>query len=187
MASFEMEAGRLDMTVMLLVGFTCLLRTGELLQLKTTDFRMGESSGVCSLKNTKSGRRDNANEVVSFDDIPTVEAVKQLLLLRRQTNTGPWLWVHSAGYFRQQFKFLCDHFDLSHHQFRPYSLRRGGATHVFQQSGSMEVALLKGRWQSGRVARIYICDGLSYLPSLIMSKRTKQLLNQFHFFSSHQG
>lgn len=187
MAAFEMMAGRLDMTVMLLLGFSCLLRTGELLQLKTTDFQMGPISGVCTLRNTKTSRRDSANEVTSFDDIPTVEAVKQLLLLRKQTNTGPWLWVHSAGYFRQQFNFLCDHFDLSKHKFRPYSLRRGGATHVFQQTQSMEVALVKGRWQSSRVARIYISDGLSYLPSITMSKRTKNLLQQFFFFSSHQG
>ena len=38
MAAFEMEHGRLEMIVSLLLGFSCLLRTGELLQLKVSDF-----------------------------------------------------------------------------------------------------------------------------------------------------
>ena len=78
-AVFEMENNRLDMTVMLLLGFFCLLRTGELLQLTVHDFCLGHSSGLVSLKHTKSGRRDNASEFVSFTDVPTLEAVKQLI------------------------------------------------------------------------------------------------------------
>ena len=187
MAVFEMENNRLDMTVMLLLGFFCLLRTGELLQLTVNDFCLGHSSGLVSLKHTKSGRRDNASEFVSFTDIPTLEAVKQLISLRKETNTGPRLWVHSPSSFRQQFKLLCDHYDLSSHQFRPYSLRRGGATHHFQITNSMEAALIKGRWQSSKVARIYISDGLSYLPNLKMSTRTTTLIKRFHFFSPHLG
>ena len=187
MAVFEMENNRLDMTVMLLLGFFCLLRTGELLQLTVNDFCLGHSSGLVSLKHTKSGRRDNASEFVSFTDVPTLEAVKQLISLRKETNTGPRLWVHSPSAFRQQFKLLCDHYDLSSHQFRPYSLRRGGATHHFQITNSMEAALIKGRWQSSKVARIYISDGLSYLPNLKMSTRTTTLIKRFHFFSPHLG
>ena len=79
------------------------------------------------------------------------------------------------------------HFGLDVHQFRPYSLRRGGATHIFQCSGSMGLAMLKGRWQSSQVARIYISNGLSYLPNSKMSPDTDKLLRQYHFFSYHQG
>ena len=92
-----MEHGRLETTVLLLLGFSCLLRTGELLHLKVSDFCIGATSGICSLKETKSGRRDASNEVVSFTDIPTVEAVEQLLILRKSTNTGPYLWPLSFG------------------------------------------------------------------------------------------
>ena len=187
MAAFEMEGGRLDMTVMLLLGFTCLLRTGELLKLTVSDFSLGEDSGIVSLKETKSGRRHNVNEVVSFTDMATLEAARQLIKFRRQTNSGPLLWGHSGSFFRQQFKLLCDHFGLASHEFRPYSLRRGGATHVFQTTNSMEAALIKGRWQNSRVARLYISDGLSYLPHIRMSHQTRQLIKQFHFFSSHTG
>lgn len=101
MAVFEMENNRLDMTVIFLLGFFCLLRTGELLQLTIHDFCLGALSGLVLLKYTKSGRRNNTNEFVSFTDIPTLEAVKQLISLRLETNTGPRLWVHSGNAFRQ--------------------------------------------------------------------------------------
>jgi hypothetical protein len=70
---------------------------------------------------------------------------------------------------------------LQKHAFRPYSLRRGGATAVFQQTKSMEAALLRGRWESTRVARLYISDALSYIPSIKMSTHTTLFLQEFSF------
>lgn len=55
-------------------------------------------------------------------------------------------------------------------------MRRGGAAWLVQQTGSTEIALLKGRWASHRVARIYIADGVSKLPDLLLPSRTKELL-----------
>ena len=72
--------------------------------------------------------------------------------------------------------------NLLPHKFRPYSLRRGGATWVFRCSGSMETALIKGRWGSHRVARIYIADALSYLPGLTFSQKAKDMLNNWSPF-----
>ena len=40
----------------------------------------------------------------------------------------------------------------------------------------MEVALVKGRWSSNKVARVYIADGLSKLPGLLMAPATRNLL-----------
>ena len=50
MAAFEMEHGRLEMIVSLLLGFSCLLRTGELLQLKVSDFLHQRCFGHMLLK-----------------------------------------------------------------------------------------------------------------------------------------
>ena len=44
MAAFEMEHGRLETTVLLLLSFSCLLCTGELLQLKVSDFCIGATA-----------------------------------------------------------------------------------------------------------------------------------------------
>ena len=69
------------------------------------------------------------------------------------------LWSACGAAFRKRFAQLCHVFDLDSYNFRPYSLRRGGATDLFQRTQSMEAALIRGRWESSRVARIYISDG----------------------------
>ena len=78
--------------------------------------------------------------------------------------------------FRAHFDSYLRRFKLQHLGFRPYSLRRGGATWLVQSTGSMEIALLKGRWSSHRVARMYISGSVSKLPDLILPDRTKLLL-----------
>ena len=50
---------------------------------------------------------------------------------------------------------------LQRYGFRPYSLRRGGATHEMRQRGSMEHVLERGRWVSNSSARIYIQDAVA--------------------------
>ena len=78
-------------------------------------------------------------------------------------------------------------FDLLSHNFRPYSLRRGGATWVFQTTGSMEMALLKGRWGSSRVARLYIADGISFLPGMTHTDFARDMLFRWDPFSTDSG
>ena len=41
-------------------------------------------------------------------------------------------------------------------QFQPYSLRRGGSTFWFALHGSLDAAVLRGRWESVRTGRNYI-------------------------------
>jgi len=44
--------------------------------------------------------------------------------------------------------------------FKPYSLRRGGASHYFRLTGDMARAVEIGRWRDVRTARIYINTAL---------------------------
>lgn len=188
MSAYELDHGNHEMSTILVLAFHCLLRTGEALQLTTSDFALGNKTAVCALKHTKSGKRNAANEAVSITDPIVLESLRSLILLRRQQNTlGCPLWTGSNSSFRKRFKELCNVFDLSSHGFRPYSLRRGGATHLFQTTNSMELALLRGRWESSRVAKIYISDGLSYLPSIRLSSKTSSLLHKFFYFSPQIG
>ena len=147
--------------------------------LRSQIFCISAVSGICSLKETvtKSGRWD-------------------ALLASRISQLSRLLNSYSSWERAPIRDFICGHipvlsfgchFGLDVHQFRPYSLRRGGATHIFQCSGSMGLAMLKGRWQSSQVARIYISNWLSYLPNSKMSPDTDKLLRQYHFFSYHQG
>ena len=57
--------------------------------------------------------------------------------------------------------------------FRPYSLRRGGATAFYRATCNMAATIERGRWATIRVARIYINDGLSFAFGLILSLNNK--------------
>ena len=185
LASYAIGHKDLSFAVMLLLGFFGLLRTGELLQLCPNDILVGRKQIIISLFDTKTGKRDNVSEMVSFFDDFTYETLLAFQDFRRTHKTflTP-IWSFSGQHFRDQFKRYLKKFDLLQHNFRPYSLRRGGATYVFQQTGSMEVALLKGRWGSSRVARIYIADGVSFLPGLTFTDEATRLLQAWDPFST---
>eukprot|EP00435_Cladocopium_sp_Y103_P074084 s120_g46.t1 len=152
-----------------------LHRTGELLSIKPSNCLIKGDRVLLTLEYTKTGKRDAATESVSFEDSFTALALEQVLELRQiQRCTQIPIWLNSAQNFRNKFNYYMRRFDLQAHAFRPYSLRRGGATALFQESGSIETALLRGRWQSVRVAKIYLTDGLSYLPGMTFSLRTSQ-------------
>ena len=188
MAALEATLGHFEMSALLLLGFHCLLRTGELLAVKPGDFLLGDVSGICSLKETKSGRRDAASEAISITDPITLETVRALLKTKRELNLGALpLWTGTGAAFRQRFNELCKQFGIEAHGFRPYSLRRGGATELFQRTQSMEAALIRGRWQSSRVARVYISDALSFLPNIVLSQHTKLMLDSCFFLNPCDG
>ena len=181
--NYAIDHNQLIFAGLLALGFFALLRTGELLQITAKDLLLGDKAGIVSLRDTKTGKRDNATEMVQFDDIMTLEILRAVITLQesRGLELTP-LWAGSAQQFRNVFSHYNRRFDLDKHRFRPYSLRRTGATYLFQATGSMEQALLKGRWSS-RVARIYISDALSYLPGLTFSDRAQRLLHVWSPFT----
>ena len=182
MAAYEWEQERYEMATVLLLAFHCLLRTGELLKVTADDFSLGKCSGICSSKDTKSGIRFNANEAISITNPLVLEVVRTLVSVRQSHNLGTLpLWSRTPAQFRRRVRDLCDLMGLQGHNFRPCSIRRGGATALFQEIKSMEMALLRGRWESTRVARLYISDALSYVPSIKVSNHTALFLQEFHF------
>lgn len=185
MAHYALMHRDLPFASLLLLGFFALLRTGELLTLRPEDLLVGKKQTIVSLFETKTGQRNNAAEMVSFFDDFTTEVLTALLDLRRSLNTSKTpIWTFSGQHFRNQFKRYLKKFDLLKHNFRPYSLRRGGATWVFQRSGSMEMALVKGRWGSSKVARVYIADGVSYLPGMTHTTRALNMISKWNPFST---
>ena len=180
MAGWCLQHDELAMGALLLLGFHALLRTGELLQVRPCDFLLGETSGIVSLQSSKSGLRFNSKESVSLHDMYTIELVRALIDLRRsQDLLNVPCWVQSGTSFRTLFSRILSELQISHLSFRPYSLRRGGATLEMQTHGLMEKTLLRGRWKNSAVARLYICDGLSMLPRLTMTWTAKQLVARF--------
>lgn len=68
--------------------------------------------------------------------------------------------------WRKRFAEVISSVGLDGIDYRPHSLRRGGATYYFQMWGSFDKLLLLGRWQAAATARLYVNEGLSVLTEL---------------------
>ena len=169
-----------SLATLLLLGFHCCLRTGEILNIAADDLLVNSETGILHLKKTKGGIRHNTKESVTIECPMVREVVLQTIAIQKQRRLlSVPLWTSSGQAFRSAFYRLCKQFDVVHLNFRGYSLRRGGATAYFQACGSMERTLLRGRWASSAVARIYLCDALSQLPKLKGTTKTKSMMKQF--------
>ena len=148
----------------LLLGFHGLLRTGEILGLKRSHFQVHADSGtvLVSLGLTKGGKRQGAAESVSLRVADITRRVQQWL----STPSAPTALISSPAQWRKLFNEALETLEFTSFQFRPYSLRRGGATFLFRQQGNLDRLLIHGRWQSTKTARLYINEGLAVLAEL---------------------
>ena len=170
MVGFCLRYDWLVFAALLSLGFHALLRTGELLSIRPCDFMFGDSNGVLSLPATKSGTRNNMKESVAILDPTVLELCRQMVMLRNAQNLSHIpCWNSSGTIFRGFFNGLLQRVSLTRFGFKPYSLRRGGATADFQAHGQMERTLVRGRWKSSFVARLYITDALSYIPQITLT------------------
>lgn len=135
----------------LLLGFHGLLRTGELLGLKAKHISVTTAKGpaVISLGLTKSGKRQGAAESITVH----AEDVCRRLHQWKQS-AHPEASLTGPGHqWRKRFADLLTAIHFHEFDFRPYSLRRGGATHHFQRQGRFDALLVLGRWQAAATAR----------------------------------
>ena len=147
-----------------LLGFHGLLRTGELLQIKGSQVSIRSPRGpaVISLGLTKSGKRQGAAESVTI----YVEDVCRRLYQWVQNSPSNQLLAGPAHQWRKEFSAVMSVLGFSQWDFRPYSLRRGGATYLFSNQSNFDRLLVAGRWQSAKTARVYLNEGLSVLAEL---------------------
>ena len=153
-----------SMALSLLVGFYSMLRTGELLGIRNKDVTLdaNQRSGVISLGLTKGGKRTGAAESVTLN---VSEVLRRLSQWKRHTSPGSFL-TPSPYVWRKKFAQGLQALGLEQWEFRPYSLRRGGATFWFSQHGSLDKILLQGRWMAARTARTYLNEGLAVLAEI---------------------
>jgi hypothetical protein len=135
----------------LLLSFYGMLRTGELLSLLSRQVEVSSDDGpaVISLGMTKGGQRQGASESIT---VTVHDVVRRLRVWKASPKVklteSPKAW---RGKFAESISAL----GLTSFQFRPYSLRRGGATFWFSKRGSLDRLLIHGRWQTPKTARIY--------------------------------
>ena len=161
--------------ISLLVGFYGLLRTGELLALQAWQIHMSSAvqPAVLNLGYTKAGKRQGAAESVTI----TEQHVLRLLWnWKNQATRYSYLTVKPHAW-RALFAECIHCLKLDSWGFRPYSLRRGGATNLFVKCGSLDKVLLAGRWTALKTARIYLNSGLAMLSEIQIPRN---LLRPFH-------
>ena len=172
-----LETDQVSLAFLIALGFHTYLRTGELLRLRMIDITATSSQGVVTIRASKTGLRFNIDEAVTILD-PTLLQLWGILCTIRRRDTSP-LWRSSAQAFRQAFHDCLATLDLHRQGFHPYSLRRGGATFHYMRKCTMEAILLRGRWRSLGVARLYLEDGLATLQQLQFSPLARQLIQQY--------
>ena len=159
MVSYAVQNRWFEIGVLLATGFHCFLRTGELLALRPCDFLLKNGRGIVNLPASKGGTRNNVRESVTILDPVVAVLLEDLIEAKRSCHQMKVpIWNRSGTKFREDFAAIVAFFGVEHLKFRPYSLRRGGATAYFSQHGLMERTLLRGRWASVSVARLYLCD-----------------------------
>ena len=163
----------------LLIGFYGMLRTGELLGIQPAHFTQLKEShpAILALGLTKGGKRQGAAESVTMQ----VQLVARLIWRWTQHNPPYSNLCPAAQSWRELFSQTLTDLQFDQFQFRPYSLRRGGATFWFLQHGSLGRLLLQGRWATQRTARIYINEGLALLAELRLpwTKSNKKYLSSY--------
>ena len=162
----------------LLVAFHSFLRTGELLSLRRTDVTFSRScrSAILNLHFTKGGVRRNQQEIVSLDD-PTL--ARWLFRILAPLSAGDTLIEQRPYVFRKLFSDLIQVLQLNGFGFKPYPLRRGGATHHYRTFAEINATSVRGRWSDIRTARIYITDGLARLQELQVDKKHEDMLQDY--------
>ena len=175
------DQNHLAFATMVAIGFHALLRTGEFLALQFQDVEFATSCGVITLKSSKSGLRHGSEEAVAIRDGLTLSLLETLFSVQEH-GPGNTLWPFSAQCFRETFQQYMRFFRLSGFAFKPYSLRRGGATHLLQCGTPLDVILLRGRWNSLSVARLYLQDGLAQIPTLRIPAADRPRID---FWASH--
>ena len=172
-------SGQVGGAVILLVGFDCFLRTGEMLSLVIDDLIFAaDGTGVVRLEHTKTGRRHAAFEASAINDGLCGRAFRRFTrALPRNTHGQNFLFLPKSHKFYKLFDEGLRWLGVDDYGFKPYSVRRGGATAYFRATRNMEATLDRGRWSSARVARIYVNDGRAREVELRFSQEIKDRLS----------
>ena len=114
----------LGLAAALALAFAAFLRTGEMLAVQLQHIAIVDARGTVALPLTKMGKRRGLQEMFAFED-PI--AIKLILAAARSRHPGDPL-MPSPSVFRQWWKSSVTELGLDAEAFRPYGLRRGGAT-----------------------------------------------------------
>ena len=168
MAGGLLLAGHEQIAAAIVVGFDVIARTGELLNLTVDDIMWATSSATALLRfrETKAGFREGVHQSVVVDE-PVVLAC--LKFLCKGLKPGDRLLPLKEHAFRRLFSHVAQCLGLLQLGLKPYSMRRGGATFLWQATLSYDAVSHRGRWASIATCRRYVEDSACHLTSMLLS------------------
>ena len=172
-----LEQNRIDFSALLALAFHGCLRTGEMFAVQYSHIGLAaDFTGTLALPWSKIGQQKGAQETVSIL-IPAVG----FLLFRAAQNHPVNLHIlrSSPSSFRAFYAHCLDCLGLSACNYAFYSLRRGGATHLYQLQWQVQDIMIRGRWSDIRTCKIYIQDGVAQLSSMQLSQQSLALCNHY--------
>ena len=149
-----------------LFGFSVLARTGELLSLLRSQVYFESDTVIVNFHETKRGQRLGVDEGMVLKDPVTTLAVRALC---HNLEPGDRLVNCSEQHLRAMWAKVTHALKLQHLAVRPYSLRRGGATHLFRRTGNLHAVAQAGRWSSLTTTRRYMSDTVAAVTALSFS------------------
>lgn len=170
---------------LLVVGFSLFLRTGELLQLGPQDITLAVVF-IPSLKGIK--RKLLPLERLDLTEATALASLRYLC--NHASKKQAAFWSHSRQEFMNLWNQVLDQLRLNNLGYKPYSLRRGGATTAYKNGVSLDRLLTLGRWQQTYTARIYLDAGLQSLAQLTLPPQAaSHITTGFQAFLSlsHEG
>ena len=171
---------------LIILGFTLFLRTGEILQLSPADVTLGPQGGVVFISSSKGNKRN----FLPLERLEVTEqiAVRSLRALMASMKTSTTFWTSSRYAFMKLWDDIVAHFGLQGLNYKPYSLRRGGASTAYKNGATLDQLVSKGRWQQVATARIYLDTGLQALTQLQIPPSSRPLLRQMaHYCAVSQS
>lgn len=145
------------------LGLLCLLRPGELLRLKGTDFALpgdfslSQNHAAIRIVSPKNRRQFGDEQFVGLQNPNTIAWLKESGLIGRNT----LLWTSTASRFAKLFKQLACELGVQDCNFTPGSLRPGGATMLYGRGLSISQLRFIGRWTAEKSLEHYIQQAMA--------------------------
>ena len=164
---------------MIMVAFSCFLRTGEMFQIRRQDVvlpRNQQQGAIIFLKDTKGGQRKQLQwEKVTVYEQVALDCLRSLCTSKK----GAELLLDLSVYrFRAIWKEAVMALKLEAFKVQPYSIRRGGATSAYRNGMTFEELVSRGRWSHLATARIYLDEGLQELAAIQLTSGSRRALQR---------
>ena len=131
------------------------------------------AKGVLTLPLTKPAQRSGSPKSVTFYD-PVV--ARCLSAAMQAAGAAPPLWRKSPAHFRVLRGVMFKRVGLDREVFKPYALRRDGATAHYLEHNHLQSTQHRGRWASYRACRLNVVEGQRELADASLSDRCRLLI-----------